>query len=72
MGRASTVYLEPTAAGHGLRSQQRPGAVQKFILLRVVSSPTSCSIDFSQWINYQRPFQTALRWTEGKMMFSFQ
>lgn len=44
----------------------------KLILLRVVSSSTSCSIDFSQWINYQRQFQTSLRWTAGKMMFSFQ
>ena len=38
----------------------------------VVSSSTSCSIDFSPWINYQGQFQTSLSWTEGKMMFSFQ
>lgn len=45
---------------------------QKFILLWVVSSPTGCNIDFSQWINYQWQFQSSLQWAEGKMMFLFQ
>lgn len=45
---------------------------QKFILLWVVSSPTGCDIDFSQWINYQWQFQSSLQWAEGKMMFLFQ
>lgn len=45
---------------------------KKFILLWVVSSPTSCNIDFSQWINYQWQFQSSLQWAEGKMMFLFQ
>lgn len=43
----------------------------KFILLWVVSSSSSCSIDFSQRINYQRQSQASLRWAEGEMMFSF-
>lgn len=43
----------------------------QFILLWVVSSSSSCSIDFSQRINYQRQSQASLKWAEGEMMFSF-
>lgn len=71
MGRKSDTDGHSTCAVR-LCLRRAPGHPGKLILLWVVSSPTSCSIDFSLRIHYRAWLQTSLRWTEGKMMFSFQ
>ena len=72
LGRESNIYLDSMSAANTVCLRNCWSVTEKFIRLWVVSSSPSGSIDFSRWINYQRQFQTSLRWTEGKMMFSFQ
>lgn len=72
LGRESNIYLGSVSAANTMCLRNCWSVTEKFILLWVVSSSPSGGIDFPRWINYQRQFQTSLRWMEGKMMFSFQ
>lgn len=62
------LYLQQMTPGS---CRSRWSVFGKFILPWVVSSSSSCSIDFSQRINYQRQSQASLKWAEGELMFSF-
>lgn len=72
LGRESNIYLGSLSAANTMCLRNCWSVTEKLILLWVVSLLPSGGIDFPRWINYQKQFQTSLRWTEGKMMFSFQ